>query len=453
MDYAKSKKEKTVLKNATGNWKRRCACAAMSATLVFAAACNTQGSNTTGGENPDPETPPGETVVDPTLPSNPSTPSTPQTPTESNQLPFYVDPAEASYGEFTKEKMWTPYWLGNVIYNETVMLTDDGNGITGKLQYNPVKILSVRDYTWKKEYSASDYSVNGNVISVGRNTSLPYLKSENFVGENLPSGYRLVDAVTNVETDVVKMGTTIYTEGSLIYGHQISVSYVYDPSDIVGETSVFNAPKTLAKLKAGEDITIAATGDSVMEGCSTSGHFNHEPNMPTYIELVREALEEEYGGKITLHNKAIGGQTSNLAASEDHIRTIVAKRPDILFVHFGINDCGAKHSKNIYGDNLAYFIAKVQESLPDCEIVLIKAFPVHTGTYDMDLFEKYWKKLDDFCDDFNNVTTLDMYTPGMEMLKVKKYMDVTGNGINHLNDFSARLYAMYILNSLIDFTA
>ena len=37
------------------------------------------------------------------------------------------------------------------------------------------------------------------------------------------------------------------------------------------------------------------------------------------------------------------------------------------------------------------------------------------------------------------------------MLETKKYMDVTGNGINHLNDYSARLYTMNLLASLIDF--
>jgi hypothetical protein len=199
-------------------------------------------------------------------------------------LPFYVDPETAKYGEYTQEKLWTPYWQGNVIYNETVMLTDDGNLITGKLQYKPVKILSVRDYTWEKEYPATEYSVEGNVISIDALSTLPRLKEENFRGENLPDGYKIVNSIATVETDVVKMGTTIYTEGSLIYGHQISVSYVYDPADITVAPSVFDAPKTKAKLAAGEDITIVTTGDSVMAGCSTSGYFGHTPFMPTRSE-------------------------------------------------------------------------------------------------------------------------------------------------------------------------
>jgi hypothetical protein len=96
---------------------------------------------------------------------------------------------------------------------------------------------------------------------------------------------------------------------------------------------------------------------------------------------------------------------------------------------------------------------KVHDALPDCEIVLIKAFTPHPTSYDTYRLEDYWEKLDGLCAEYENVTALDMYSQSTEMLIVKKYMDVTGNGINHLNDFSARLYAMNILGSLIDYTA
>lgn len=372
----------------------------------------------------------------------------------NSELPFYVNPTEATYGEYTREKMITPYWQGNVIYNETVMLVDDGESISGKLQYTPVKILSVRDYTWTTEYQeGKDYTVAGNVLSLATNSDMPYLTEANLIGNDLPDGYQLVDSIATVETDVVKMGATIYTEGSLIYGHQVSVSYVYNPDDITVAPSVFQAPKTKAKLKAGEDITIVTTGDSVMAGCSTSGYFNHAPYMPTYMELVKEGLETKYDGNVTLINKAVGGKQSGWGASDSHINDLIAQNPDILLIHFGINDCGGGISKNMYGDNIEYIVLQVQAALPDCEIVLIKAFTPHPVTYDTDKFEAYWQKLDGISAANENVTTLDMYTASTEMLKVKKYMDVTGNGINHLNDFSARLYTMHILNSLIDYKA
>lgn len=415
---------------------KKCGCVFVSVALMFSTACAFGGGeSSSAGSSTDNSTSSGSIE-------------------QTKDLPFYVDPSQAEYGEFTAEKMTTPYWQGNVIYNETVMLIDDGQSISGKLQYEPVKILSVRDYTWKTEYEeGKDYTFNGKVISLGTDSAIPYLTEENLNGNDLPEGYRLVDSIANIETDVMRMGATIYTEGSLIYGHQVSVSYVYDPTEITHEISSYEAPKTLAKLQSGEDVTIVTTGDSVMEGCSTSGHFNHEPYTKTFMEMVKEGLEANYEGNITLVNKAVGGKTSTWGATDAHIAELIKPNPDILFVHFGINDCGGGASKNMYEDNLEYIIMKVREALPDCEIVLIKAFTPHPVTYDTDRLSSYWAKIDDLCVRYENVTSLDMYTPSVEMLKVKKYMDVTGNGINHLNDFSARLYAMYMLDSLVDYTA
>ena len=37
-----------------------------------------------------------------------------------------------------------------------------------------------------------------------------------------------------------------------------------------------------------------------------------------------------------------------------------------------------------------------------------------------------------------------------EMLKTKKFLDVTGNGVNHPNDLGHRLYAQTLLGLLIE---
>jgi lysophospholipase L1-like esterase len=347
--------------------------------------------------------------------------------------------------------MYTPYWQGNVIYNETVMLVDDGTTISGKLQYTPVKILSVRDYAWTTEYQAGkDYTISGNVISLGTDSAMPYLTEANLVGNDLPAGYQLVSSIANVETDVVRMGATIYTEGSLIYGHQVSVSYVYNPADIQNVPVAFSAPKTKAKLEAGEDVTIVTTGDSVMAGCSTSGYFNHEPYTETFMEMVKDGLETKYNGNVTLVNKAVGGKTSTWGATDSHIAELTAQNPDILFVHFGINDCGSGASKNMYKDNIEYIIMKVHDALPDCEIVLIKAFTPHPTSYDTYRLEDYWEKLDGLCAEYENVTALDMYSQSTEMLKVKKYMDVTGRCLARGLPKSVRVYPADIKNALTD---
>ena len=63
---------------------------------------------------------------------------------DMKDFPEYVQPDEAAYA-FTDKEIRTPYWKGNVIYNESGMLVDDGTATSGKRQYTPVRILSVRD--------------------------------------------------------------------------------------------------------------------------------------------------------------------------------------------------------------------------------------------------------------------------------------------------------------------
>ena len=366
--------------------------------------------------------------------------------------PFYADEDSAAY-EFTGNKFYNPYWLGNIMYNETVMLVDNGTSISGKLLHKPLKVLSVRDYTWQKEFKeGQDYTVTDNVINITSSSEIPYLTSENLLGDNLPEPYKLVDSIANVNTDAMKMASTIYTESSLIYGHQVSVTYVYDVRGLnKAVIPTFGAPKTKAKLSAGEPVKIVATGDSVMEGCSTSGHFNHEPYMGTFLELFKEGLKEKYTSEITVSNQAKGGMTSAWGSNDTQVNTMIAAKPDLLFVHFGVNDNGAGMSKNMYSDNIEYIVSKVKAALPDCEIVLIKCSTPNPVSYDSDVFKDYWTKLDNICENYSGVSSLDMYDLSLEILKTKKYMDITGNGINHLNDYSARLYSMAMLNSLIDY--
>ncbi len=381
-------------------------------------------------------------------------PETPEEPIDYSKFPHYVDPEQAVY-RFDFEQMVTPYFTGNVIYNETVMLVEEDGVISGKLQYAPIRILSVRDYTWRNEYPSTDYTVEGNVIRMNAGGSLPYLTAENLQGQNIPAPYREVTSITNVETDWILMGASVYTEGSLIYGHQISVSYVYDVRDLrLEEFASYESsgyPALKEKLNAGEDVKIVVIGDSVAEGCSSSAHFNREPFMENWADQTARGLNEAYEGNITVQNVAVGGTQSEWGAAAAQVNQIVAGAPDLVIVHFGINDAGSNITPGSYQDNMEKLVVDVQARLPDCEFMLIKAFTPNTANYNPDQLRKYWVKLDTIAEEFDGVYTLDMYTLSQTMLTQKKYMDVTGNGINHVNDYSSRLYTMNILSALVKY--
>ena len=385
---------------------------------------------------------------------------------DMKNFPLYIDPDQAEYafGEKGKLKLWNnppvyqPYWLGNIIYQETVLCIDDGNEISGLLQYKPIKILSVRDDTFTKEYvEGTDYTVSGNKITLPAGSDCPYLTTENLQGKNIPKKYRSVKAlqeVANIETDYMMWNDHIFfTEGSLIHGHQICVSYVYDINDVnqkdfAAYGSV--APKFLAKLKAGEKAVISITGDSVTEGFSASSKYGRQPLMPQFPTLLSYALTEAYEGKVSVKNYAVGGTTSNEAVSTNVAAKLVKANSDLVLIHFGINDSGGLSAAQLKS-NIKKVVNDTLAALPECEFLYIKCFPANPELYPDKTFQSYWKVIDELAAEYDCFYTLDLYTPGQKMLETKKYLDVTGNGINHPNDYIVRFYAMNLVNLFVDY--
>jgi lysophospholipase L1-like esterase len=90
--------------------------------------------------------------------------------------------------------------------------------------------------------------------------------------------------------------------------------------------------RTLAKLKAGQPVTIVTMGDSLTD----YRHWANKPaNWPT---LLKEALAKEHKSEVTIVNPAIGGTElrQNLVLIPRWLATTPA--PDLVTICFGFND-------------------------------------------------------------------------------------------------------------------
>ena len=196
---------------------------------------------------------------------------------DMSKYPNYVENTNELSYSFDAKEIQDPFWKGNVIYNESVLMYQDEGSeeISGNLMYKPTKIISVRDYTLKTEYKENeDYKVEGNKIIL-LNKKLNYRTKNQVVGGEVPEGFNLVPSISNLNTDIVNMGGCVYTESSFYYGAQFWVTYAYDINDIEKEYGIFpkynldKLPKIKAKLENKEPIKIVGLGDSVLEGCSS----------------------------------------------------------------------------------------------------------------------------------------------------------------------------------------
>ena len=94
-----------------------------------------------------------------------------------------------------------------------------------------------------------------------------------------------------------------------------------------------------------DDLTVIAFGDSI-----------------TAADKWQKHIEAEYG--IDIINAGVGGDTTNSAKARFK-KDVLNKKPDIVFISLGVNDCAIDMSRYVdletYKANMAYFIDECQK--------------------------------------------------------------------------------------------
>lgn len=386
-------------------------------------------------------------------------PETSSIETDMKNYPNYVENLNEAKYSFGDKELQDPFWLGNVMYNESViMMQKEGQSkISGKLLYAPKKIISVRDYALEKEYvEGTDYKVEGNEIIL-LNTDIEYRTEAEVSGNEskehyAEKGYNLGDvSLVNTISNIANMGGTIYTESKFYYGAQLWVTYGYDINEMVKDKDMFptysadKLPLIKDKLEKKETLKIVGLGDSVLEGCSSSGGMKHKPFLKNFMQYTKDGLERLYGVNVTLDNQAVGGKDASWGSENTQLNKVIAANPDLLILHFGINDLGAGHGAMQYYDDMQSIVLTVKNALPNVSILLLSPFAPFNGVYGEDKMEAYAEQLSSLAEENDNTAFFDMYHFSKALEERKDYYDMTGNGINHVNDFASRIYVQSLL--------
>ena len=376
---------------------------------------------------------------------------------DATKLPYYEENIDGISYDYSEKQRILPFWQGNVIYNEQLMIVDKGGRAEGHLLYDALRVISVKDATLKTEYKEGvDYVVNGDTITLPEGSSIPVFRDEWAKGNNVPSQYPLGNAGTGYQM----IGGVIYTETSLIWGNYIHVTYAYDPASVDRTTvktfgdELYGLSQKLAKK---ETIKMTVFGDSISEGCSSSEKWNHDPQCPPYASLLKEGIEILGGVTVELSNPSVGGKDSVWAAEEEQVSLISAQAPDLLVLAFGTNDTYVNVEGGVYRRNLKKVISAAKAVNSECQIILIAPFPSNPETKtdeEQEMLVNELKKLsteDAKNEKWMDVCLVDMYHAVRPMLEKKKYYEIGANNINHPNDFIHRFYAMNLLSAIFDF--
>lgn len=379
-----------------------------------------------------------------------------------------------------------PYWEGNVVYNETVMFV--GIGDSAPLMYNAKKIISVRSYDLKTEYvQGVDYDyVDGRLVLL-EGTRIPYI----------PEDIYYQDTSVNIKLfTVMPDGTkkpTMVSSGPQMAKYQVAVTYAHTDEwqgcEIPDMSDRFAS--LIAKLEAGEDVTIIFCGDSITTGAESSWYHGIEPNAPCWPMLFTRYIASYYGysiegvdartalgntsivrtipdcsygnrGTITYINTAIGGWTTEQGRdnADAHINNFAKQYGcDLLVLGFGMNNGHTKAAA--FAEILEALVLSTREAAPNADVLLISTMlpNIHVevaagyGVATQHTFEAAMIELANKLYTENGIgcAVAPMTSVSESILSVKRYRDTSANNINHPNDFMSRAYAQTLMQTVFGY--
>ena len=353
-----------------------------------------------------------------------------------------------AYTQYDLKTYMQPVWQGNIMYNEIVMFFP--NGKTKKvdpapLLYRPKKVLSVRSYDLKTEYAEGiDYTVEHGRIALTENSRIQAWAYDDFY-LSAPSA----SPAGGLPCIGVPGRYFAFGDGALFGRYQVCVTYTHeDPWD--GPVPAYQGhklPATSLALAQKQTIHFVYYGDSVTVGKEASGLLGIAPNMPAWADMVTQELELLTGAIIHATNTAKGGKTTRwgLANIEENVNRYY---PDLVVLAFGMND--GSMSGATFAQKANRLISAIQEKFPQAEVLLVatmlpnpqaKNFYLNQESFADALIEKCEKQ---------GVAVVNMTAMHDSLLDRKRYADMTGNNVNHPNDYLARVYVQTLFATLQD---
>ena len=377
----------------------------------------------------------------------------------ATNFPFYVEPVpgpcatvhtvagrpaileiqSAQTPPWKLDDILAPVWKSHHLVNETVLpVSRDGGRPEGRLMFTPVGKVVVRNYALDKTYQeGADYVVDGNRIRLPAGSSIPFMTWQQLYPDSADAPPKTMRSWNG--------GYVAFTEGSFWNDRQIAVTYDHeeDWNGPIPSTAPGQLPQTKAKLRAGLPFKVALLGDSISAGASASK--DRPPHVPGWGELAMDGLRRHYQSAITFVNPSLGGTVSAWGKKVAPF-FIAPEKPDLCLIAFGMND-GGRVPVNQYLSNTKAIIDSVRQENPAAEFILVASWPPNENWRKLARMDGYLAGLKSL--ESKHIAVADVWSVASYILKAKRYCDVSGNHVNHPNDFMVRIYAQ-VTDALLD---
>mgnify|MGYP001104599941 CR=1 FL=1 len=339
-----------------------------------------------------------------------------------------------------------PWDEGEVLGESVLFMKGKEGAPRARLLYDVDKLTAVRGADGRTTFEAGrDFRPleDGSGLELTADSRIPFLSETDLFrpkGSPISIGHKAGDPETSV----------LFDNGHFFHDHQVEVSYAPRASKWDAYRPAFagdRLPRTLAKLRAKEPITLVVSGDSISEGYNASKFTRTPPFQPAYPELVAMQLERSYGSKVALHNLAVAGWSA--ARGAEDLDKALRLKPDLIVIAYGMNDVNGRNPEAFQGV-IKGMLDRIKRADAATEVVLVATMtgnPDWFATPDA-MFPAYRDALKAL--EGPGVVLADLTAVWRRLLERKRLHDLTGNGVNHPNDYGHRVYAQTILGLLVE---
>ena len=335
-------------------------------------------------------------------------------------------------------------WNGKKIYSESCMFAGARDA---ELFFVAEKIEKIENPTLRITYEEGrDYtfSTGDRKITLTENSRIPFVSEQVlYPKENLQIH---PNKNANAIGGAVNGGYLLFNNEDYFARHQVEVTYTAVENDFSCELDkqLCRLPRTRKKILNNVPLDVVLLGDSISEGYNSTKFTKTPPYQPCYIEQVCAELP----AGSTFVNMAVGGTGIQFP------RTIYTKwyesSADLMVIAYGMNNFASMPIEKFISE-LDWIIKEKESHSPDTEYIVVTPM---TGNYEWkataagpdavyaDAMRKYVENSP------AKIAAADVQTVWKTLLERKKFHDLTGNGVNHPNDYGHRVYASVLLDLL-----
>lgn len=339
-------------------------------------------------------------------------------------------------------------WNSDTVIDEPVMFIRNSSGqVAGKLLFPALEIKEVWNYFRNTSYQEGrDFTIaaDRNTIVLTENSRIPFIEQEQL--------YPAKDTPNSYPSRKNSASYMLHSEKELFPSYQISFSYRHSSKDFkIPEKSHCSGLPVLKKnLKDGNAFSMTVFGDSISTGLNSTKTIGLPPFNPPYFEILASEFKKSFSCDVTLHNESVAGMASDWGLK--NVEKAAQYKSDLVILAWGMNDASAKRTKLDFKNNLLNQIQQIREVKPETEFILVSGMTanpewIHSSP---ESHIEYLDALNEITQEVKGTLPANITDVWLYMALRKSYLDLSGNGLNHPNDFGHVIYAQVIFKSILN---